>query len=402
MSSEAPLGLGIVGAGGFARFLASAANDLPDVKIVAVVDTDSARADRFAHDHGARVVSDPGALLRDERVEAVVIATTPDTHASLSLQALAAGRHVFCEKPVALNDEDARAVSDAVTNSGLTYVVDHVLRYNPVLAALVRLGDAGLLPDVQRFAFDNDAVDEDLGHEHWFWDDALSGGILLEHGVHFFDAAAMLIGSRAEEVQAMSSARPDGRTDLVVCTVAHAGGALATHAHGFSHALRAERQLMRVDYGLAEARIHGWIPLRAEVRLWTDRVEAFEQLRGRAAELLAVPGVRPCATDDVTITIERDAAPPATIARGVPRTAPHRVDLHIDLGFPGAKDRVYRESVRAALLDLATCARTGALPRADIAAGSAAVHVASAGTRALHDHHTHRITTLEMPCPALG
>jgi predicted dehydrogenase len=341
--------------------------------------------------------------LDDDRVEAVVIATPPSTHAPLAMQALAAERHVFCEKPVALTDADADRVRAAVVSSSRTFVVDHVLRYNPVLAALRRLHDDSLLGAVQRLAFENDAADEDLPAGHWFWDETVSGGILLEHGVHFFDAAAMLINEPPQRVQAIGSARPGGGPiDTVVCTVAHAGGALASYAHGFSHPRRAERQLMRLDFGLAEARLHGWIPLRADLDAWADDAAAdrFERLPGRAAELLTVAGVRPSGREQITVSVTRDAAPAQTSARGRPRCAPHHVRARIQLGNADAKHRVYRDSVRAALLDLAVCARTGSTPRADIEAGRAAVHVAAAGTRALRDGCTHRLSNEEATCAA--
>lgn len=395
MSLRPPLGLGIVGAGGFGQFVASAAAGMDEVRLVAVTDADTTRARRVADAHRADAVADVAVLLGEDRVQAVVIATPPSTHAPLSLQTLAAGRHVFCEKPVALTEPDANAVRAAVKATGRTYVVDHVLRYNPVLAALHRLREAGRLGAVQRLAFENDAADEDLPAGHWFWDDTISGGILLEHGVHFFDAATMLIGAPARRVQAIGSTRPNGPTDTVVCTVAHTGGALATHAHGFSHAHRAERQLMRLDYGLAEARVYGWIPLRADLDIWTEQADAFERLAGRGADLLAIPGMQPSGREQITVTVERAVADAATRARGMARRAPHHASMRIDLGGPDVKQAVYRSSVRAALADLVNCARTGATPRANIDVGHAAVAVAAAGTRALHDGRTHHLPPTE-------
>ena len=387
------LGVGVLGAGRFAEFVLAAAATLPELEIVAVADPDAERARVLADRYDARAVVDAAALLADEAVEAVLVAAPPSTHASAVRQALAADRHVFCEKPVALTEADAEAVRAAVAASDRTFVIDHVLRYNPVLAALRRLQAAGLVGPVRRFAFENDAADEDLPPAHWFWDEAVSGGVLLEHGVHFFDAAAMLIAAAPRRVQAMASARPDGRTDRVVCTVAHDGGALATHAHAFTHAHRAERQLMRLDLGLAEARVHGWIPLRADIDAWVDDHAAagFDALPGRLRELLDVPGVRPSGSERITVDVRRHAGPAGS-------AAPHHVTACIELGGPDAKQRVYAESVRAALLDLALCARTGARPRADVASAHAAVLVAAAGTRALRDGRTHHLP--EEPCIA--
>ena len=89
-----------------------------------------------------------------------------------------------------------------------------MLRYNPVLArAAPHCTTTGCSVPVQRFAFDNDAADEDLPADHWFWDDTVSGGIFVEHGVHFFDAAQHADrADPATHVQAMGDARA-GRPD---------------------------------------------------------------------------------------------------------------------------------------------------------------------------------------------
>ena len=389
--TEAGFGVGVIGAGRFAAFLLAAAATVPQLSIRAIADPDLARARRLAAEHDAVVLPDPADLLGDDRIDAVIIATPPATHAALSLAALAAGRHVFCEKPVALTARDAAAVRAAVAASGCAYVVDHVLRYNSLLAALCRLRAQELLGPVRRFAFENDAADENLPAGHWFWDDAISGGILLEHGVHFFDAASMLIGAPPQRVQAVAARRPDGRTDTVVATAVHADGALASYAHGFSHAHRAERQLWRLDFGLAEARVHGWIPLCADLDVWTDTagVDRFQQLPDNIGQLLEVPGVRPSGAERITVQTCRHAAPGSS--------APHHLTVRIALGEAGAKSRVYQEGVRAALLDLAHCARTGATPRADIDAGCAAVAVAGAATAALPDGCTHAVPSPEAP-----
>ncbi len=279
MTPVEPLSLGLIGAGGFARFVLSAVSDLPDVRLVAVTDADPDRARRLAGGYGADVTGDAAAMLERDQVEAVIIATPPRTHAELA------------------------------------------------------------------------------------------------------------IGGR----------RPDGRTDTVVCTVEHVDGALASHAHGFSHSRRAERQLMRLDFGLAEARVHGWIPLRADLDVWADDdvADSYAQLPVRAAEMLGVPGARPSGYERISVIVERDAAPAVTHARDIAYRAPHRVTACLEVSGPNAKDRVYRESVRAALRDLATSARTGSTPRANITAGHAAVRLAAAATAALHDGTTHRLASSE-------
>ena len=233
------LGLGIAGAGRFAGFLAGAVADLPGLEVRAVADPDRGRAAILAREHGATASTDWRALLTDDRVDVVAVVAPPDRHAEITLAALAAGRHVLCEKPLATELGTARTVAAAAEASDRVLVVDHVLRYNPLLQALVRLQDE-LLGPVQVFSFENDASDEDLPAGHWFWDEAVSGGIFVEHGVHFFDAAHLLLGSTPHLVSALAARRPDGTTDLVTASAVHDGGCTG-HPYPRLHARRPVR-----------------------------------------------------------------------------------------------------------------------------------------------------------------
>ncbi|MFJ4988596.1 Gfo/Idh/MocA family protein [Streptomyces sp. NPDC088732] len=383
-----PLGVGLAGCGAFGAYLLDAIAGLPGVRVVACADPDRDRAAALARRHGAAVCPDAAALADFPGVDVVALATPPATHADLAVGALRAGRHVFSEKPLATSLDDALRVEAEADRSSGVLVVDHVLRYNPVLRMLQRLRGEGLLDPLVRFAFENDAADEALDPGHWFWDPAHSGGIHIEHGVHFFDAARALMGSDPVAVHGTEVRRegrePVGAVDIVVATATHPGGAVATHTHSFTHAHRAERQLMRLDYGFAEARVTGWIPTYATITAWTDEDGArrWEELPERAADLLAVPGLRPHGGERVTVTVERDAgsAAPAR-GRGVVRSVPHRVTCVADLGGEARKQHVYAESVRAAFADLLRCAADGGTPVADAASGRAAVAVAEAATR---------------------
>lgn len=382
------LGMGVVGAGRFAGFVADATADLPGVELRVVADPVLERADALAHQHGARSVPDWRDLLDAPDVDVVVVATPPATHADIVTAALEAGRHVFCEKPLATEEAQAQELVDLVERSGRVLVVDHVLRYNPILRALTTLQPV-LLGQVQSFSFDNDASDEDLDPGHWFWDPTASGGIFVEHGVHFFDAAAMLIGQPATAVQATAVQRSDvGPVDLVSATVRHGGRVLATHTHSFTHAHRCERQLMRLDHGAAEVRVDGWIPIDAAIDAWTgdDGARFVEHLPSRVAEVMHVNGYRLDTQARITARVHRDAARPAHArGRGLPLDIPHHVRIQLTLGGPSAKAKVYAESVRAAMADLVSAVTTGSTPYSSVREGAAAVAVAAAATRASHD-----------------
>jgi predicted dehydrogenase len=366
------LGALLVGAGRFGRFIADSAADLPGLVVRAVADPDARRARALAERIGAEPVDGWEPMLADERIDAVLVATPPNTHAEIARAALLAGRHVFCEKPLGTSEGEARELAQLAEKQQRVLVVDHVLRYNPLLRALLPLRD-GLLGPVQRFCFENDASDEDLDPGHWFWEEARSGGIFLEHGVHFFDAAAMLLERPPTAVQASSARRaPGGPVDLVSATVSHGPDVLATHTHGFSHAHRCERQLMRIDHGNAEVRIEGWIPVVGVIDAWTDDtgVAVAEDLAARQSGLA------------ITLEVARDAGGARARARGQDLVLPHHVWVHLSLGGHAAKQAVYAASVRAAVADLVRCARTGAEPVSNGWTAAAAVAVAAAATRA--------------------
>lgn len=377
-----PLGLGVVGAGGFATFLAGTAASLPSVSLRAVADVRPDAADRLARTHGARTAGSWPDLLADEEVDAVVVATPPGSHAAIATAALEAGKHVFCEKPLALGDAEARDLVATAERTGRVLLVDHVLRYNPLLRALARLRGP-LLGPVQRFCFENDASDEDLGDAHWFWDQQSSGGIFVEHGVHFFDAAAMLLDEEPIAVHAVAARRPDGPVDLVSATVLHGGGTLATHTHSFTHAHRCERQLMRLDCGPAEVRVEGWIPVQATIDAWTGDagLAVAEGLPERRHEPMHVPGFRLGAAADIRVTTRRNAGPARARGRGTALDVPHHVRVDLTLGGHPAKPEAYAESVRAAMTDLVACITEGGRPRSGAREGAAAVAVATAATR---------------------
>jgi predicted dehydrogenase len=395
MTETPTLRLGLVGAGGFGTFLAGAVETLPSVSLHSVADTRAESALRLATTYDARVAASWRELLADEAVDAVGLATPPSTHGAIARAALEAGKHVFCEKPLALDDREAADLVATVERTDRVLVVDHVLRYNPLLRALARLRD-GLLGPVQRFCFENDASDEDLGENHWFWDESLSGGIFVEHGVHFFDAAAMLVDRPATSVQAVAARRPEGPVDLVSATVAHGDDALASHTHSFTHAHRCERQLMRLDCGAAEVRVEGWIPVHAVVDAWTDDA-GLRFAEDLPEDLLHVDGFRLGPGAGVSVGIRRDAAPARARGRGRLLDVPHHVRLELTLGGHDAKPEAYRESVRAAMTDLVESVATGRAPCSGVREGAAAVAVATAATRSARHRRAEQIDPVPVP-----
>jgi predicted dehydrogenase len=320
---------------------------------VAVADRDRDRAEALAAAHRLDACG-PERLLADPRVAIVAIATPPAGHAELALAALRGGRHVFGEQPLATTLEDATEVLAAAAAPGAPRLtVDSVLRRNPLYALVGRLGRA-LLGPPRRFALENLASDEHLGRDHWFWDRQVSGGIAVTHGVHFFDAAAWLLGAQPELVQALEAARPDGRVDTLLATARHPGGATASYAHSFARPERAESTWTTLDWDeVAGGRLYGWVPVELELDLRTDGpgLTAVQALTTNQQEALAVPGYRPSGAERITLELAS-------------RGQPGRWDLRLraTLGGQAARPRAYRESVRAGLADLVAAIATGTTP----------------------------------------
>ena len=101
----------------------------------AVVDGDRDTAARMAAEHGAPARS-LDEVLADPAIGGVAFATPAETHAPLAAKALAAGKHVYVEKPLALSVEDGRAMIDDAARAGRVLMVGHLLQYHPVFAAL--------------------------------------------------------------------------------------------------------------------------------------------------------------------------------------------------------------------------------------------------------------------------
>ena len=370
--------LGLLGCGAFGTFLADAITEHPSVELAAVADTKPDSAARLAATHpAARIATGLDGLLAHRDIDIVVVATPPWTHATLAVQALQSGRHVLVEKPLAIDLAGCRRVAAAAADAGRIVAVDHLLRFAPLVTALrqlleVEVAGRRVLGPIRRFAFENDAADEDLASDDWFWDPRRSGGIFIEHGVHFFDLAAHFIGSPVEAIQAIATTRRDGRTDTVCATASYANGTSATWYHSFSHTRQHQRQTLRLDLGNGEVRLEGWIPLELRLDAWTDAAGA-EALHAAATN-----------TSELGVTEQHASvtgAPARQHAKSTVSTGTRHVRIQLGHG-EHAKQAVYATCIRHLLTDLLTAIDEATTPRVKLDAATDAVGVAPAATEA--------------------
>lgn len=260
------LRIGAIGAGGFGLFALQQFLQVPGTRLVAIAGTHREAALAMARRFGVDDVVDTGLLLADPEIDLVYIATPPFLHFPQARAALLAGKHVICEKPLAMTVAQADELLALARERDLLCVANLMQRYNPLYDAAHGLVESGVLGECLHGGFENYASDEGLREDHWFWDREKSGGIFIEHGVHFFDLFEGWLGA-GEVVAAQRILRPgSGIEEQVQCTVRYAGGPLVNFYHGFTQPSRLDRQEFRLLFEHGELTLEEWVPVRARVR----------------------------------------------------------------------------------------------------------------------------------------
>ncbi len=200
-----PVRIALIGTGGMARHHAEKFRAIPGCRIVACADVDRARAEAFAQTHGIpKAFGDLTTLLREAPCDAVSIVTPDPFHLPLTLEALKAGKHVLCEKPLALNQRDARRMLAAARRAQRIHMVNLSYRNWPALqevARQVRSGALGELRHVEASYLQSWLVGNYWGDWRtsptWLWRLSQrhgSLGVLGDVGVHIVDFAMFPAG----------------------------------------------------------------------------------------------------------------------------------------------------------------------------------------------------------------
>lgn len=146
---ERQLRIAVIGAGYWGPNLARNFSAGPDWQLVAICDLDRERAEALAaRVGGVDVVTDVDELLARDDIDAVAIATPARTHHGLAIKALAAGKHVMVEKPLADAGERGRAMVDVAAENGLVLMADHTYCYTPAVLKIRELIEEGALGDI--------------------------------------------------------------------------------------------------------------------------------------------------------------------------------------------------------------------------------------------------------------
>ena len=249
MKSKKRVRLAVIGTGGMANFHADNFKKVAGCELVAACDVDAARVRTFADKHGIPLAfADAAELLAGAEFDAVTIVTPDAFHAPVALSCLKAGKHVLCEKPLALNYSDAKKMVAAAHKAGVINMVNFSYRDWPCIqgaAAAVRRGDIGEIRHVEASYLQAWLPSKIWGdwrtNPAWLWrlsTEHGSKGALGDVGVHIVDYATFPCGP-VKEVFCRMKAFPKAPEDRVgnykldandsaILTVEFANGAIGT------------------------------------------------------------------------------------------------------------------------------------------------------------------------------
>ena len=375
MSHDEKLGLGLVGAGAFGLFCLEAFADVDRVRLTAAARAGRPEAIEVCDRLSVPRLPKYSDVIRHPDVDVVYVATPPSSHRELVLEALRAGKHVLCEKPLALRADDASEMVGAAREGGRMLATNFVMRHSPAVEIVKRILDAGVLGKVLSASVTNCGSDSGLFPDHWFWDRSLSGGIFIEHGVHFFDMYEHWLGP-GHICSAHAESRDNGgMEDRVMCTVRHGAGAgvegtLVTHYHGFDQIAHMDRTDHRLVCEMGDVHVSGWVPLQVTVDAALDDA---------GADALAA-----CCPAGQLRTIETFAPETMDVSgRGKPRHVTRRVRL--DYADPLSKQDLYTKCVRDLLADqVAWLVDAGHRRKVTEDSGLSALRLAEAATDLAH------------------
>ncbi len=223
-----PVGVALIGMGWWGQKMLNVLAAAPaDIRVVRAVEPDLEAVRALCERKAIPLSTDYADALRDPAVEAVVLATPHSLHEAQIAAAVAAGKHIFCEKPLALTKAGAVRAVSLCREAGLVLGMGHERRWEPPIAALLAKADAGELGRIHQIE-SNFSHDKFLALDRDNWrlkaDQAPAGGMTAT-GIHLLDLSVRLLGPAQSVLcicEQLSSDLPQG--DTVAAYVKFRGG----------------------------------------------------------------------------------------------------------------------------------------------------------------------------------
>ncbi len=188
---------GIIGFGGEGNSHRHHVEKVNGLEIAGVYDIKPERQ-QFARDNGVFVYENYDAMLADEKIEIIIIATPNDLHKEMAIKAMQAGKNVICEKPVMMNSAELAEVLEVQKQTGKVFVVFQNRRWDRDYLAMKKLYEEGRLGDV--FRIENRVHGSRGIPGDWRQYPEFGGGMILDWGVHILDQMVLLVNEKIKSV----------------------------------------------------------------------------------------------------------------------------------------------------------------------------------------------------------
>jgi predicted dehydrogenase len=243
--SDNPIRVGFVGCGRAAHIQhVPVLSALPNIEVTAIADPNSDRrgdlARRFSISQQFASHTD---LLIDADVDAVVVATPTTSHAEIGLAVLQAGKHLFMEKPLAMNLQQCDQLIDAASRSQVKVLMGFNSRWHRLAVRAREIVRSGLLGPLKAIRSVYTHAHDGATAQPWHKTRALGGGVILNDGVHHFDLWRYLLDSDVVRVQAESIESKHFEDDTCTVSACMANGALASGLLSFSTSSNSELEI---------------------------------------------------------------------------------------------------------------------------------------------------------------
>ncbi len=225
------LKLGIIGTGRIGRVhTLSITHQVPQAEIKAITDINLQSAQEWAKEMGIQhVYKDYQEIVNDPEIDAVLVCSSTDTHAEISIAAAKAGKHIFCEKPVDLTVEKVEAAIAAAKEANVKLQVGFNRRFDHNFAKVKNLIDKGTIGELHLLKITSrDPAPPPAEYV------AVSGGMFMDMTIHDFDMARFMTGSEPTEIYVAADCLVDpaigkaGDVDTAIITIRFENGAICS------------------------------------------------------------------------------------------------------------------------------------------------------------------------------
>jgi|TARA_B110000483_G_scaffold88315_1_gene108956 predicted dehydrogenase len=224
--------IGIIGAGGIVAVAHLPAYELAGLPVHGITDLNLDKANELAEKFGiGRVYQNHQEMIDDPEIEVVDIAVPASEQPGIMLAALAAGKHILAQKPLATSVSAALALLEAVKSTKLLVAVNQQLRFDEGMAAAHRMVELGMIGEVTNFSI---TVNLDTPWELWEWAQSMERLEIMVHSIHYHDVVRWFMGE-PESVYAIAGRTPGqlpiGETRTISSYRFNDGSSAVVHAN---------------------------------------------------------------------------------------------------------------------------------------------------------------------------